>query len=108
MRGILKHLLGDDQRKNLCRIGRRNDVWRNAKLERIEIDRCQEAAAFGVGLVERLRVRIVVVLNEPVRFRHLSNQILASQDIAPEAARVSRPGKQCADADDGDGDLLTF
>ena len=106
LRRVVQNLLRDDQREDLRRVGGRHDARRYAEFKRIEIHRRHEATSLGVGLVERLGIGIVIVLYQPVRRWHVGDQILAGEDVAPEAARICRSGEQGADADDGDGNLL--
>ena len=106
LRRIVQHLLRHDERQNLRRIGGGHDARWNAKLHRVKVHRGHEATALGVGLVQRLGVGVVIVFNQPVRRRHVGDQVLARKDVVPEAARVGRTGEQGADTDNGDGNLL--
>ena len=99
---IVEDLLRDDQREQLCGVGRRYDVRRYAPPHRVEVDVAEERAALGVGLVRRLRVGVVIVFDQPVRRRHVADQVLAAEDVPPEAGRVRRAWEQGAGANDGD------
>ena len=86
--GVLEHLLRDDEREELRRVGRRDRRGRNAPGERVEVDRVEEGAPPGVRLVRRGRVGVVVVLEEPVARRDVPDQVPAREDVPPEAAGV--------------------
>ena len=100
---VVQHGARDDEREELGGVGRREDGGRDAKTHRVERDVVQEGAALGVGLVRRLRIGVVVVLDQPVPGGDLADEILLLQDVLPEAGDVLGAGEQGAGADDGDG-----
>lgn len=102
-RGVLQHALGHDERQELGGVGGGQDAGRHAETQDIEVDRRQEAAPAAVGLVGRGRIRVVVVLDQPVSGGHVADQIRAGQDVAPEPGSVQRAREEGAHADDGDG-----
>ena len=103
---VVEHALRHDQRQQLAGVRGGHDVGRDAPGHRIEVHLGQERAAVGVGLVGRFRVGVVVVLRQPVAGRHGAHQIVAFDDVPPEAGRIDRAGEERADADDGDGAVL--
>ena len=101
--GVLEHLARHDEREELRGVGRGHQLGRDAGLGRIEVDRREEAATAGVGLVGRGGIGVVVVVHQPVARWHLAEQIGAADDVAPEAGLVGGAGEERAHADDGDG-----
>ena len=104
-RRVLEHALGHDQPEQLRGVGRRGDARRDPERHRIEGHLGKERAALGVGLVGRLGIGVVVVLDQPVGRGDVAHEIAAGEDVAPEPAFVERARKQSADADHGDGNV---
>ena len=75
------------------------DVRRHPPTEGVEVDLGQEAAAIGVGLVGNGRVRVVVVLDQPMARGHTGDQVAAGKDVLPEARGINGPGEQGARTD---------
>ncbi len=103
---VLEDPLGHDERQELAGVRRRDRRGRHAPSHRVEVDLGDEGAALRVGLVRRLGIGVVVVLDQPVGGRHVAHAIGALEDVAPEAGRVDRAGEEGAEADDGDGGML--
>ena len=76
-RGILEHLLGDDQRQQLRGVGLGHDAGGHTPAHGVEVDVGKEGTPPGVGLVGHRRVGIVVVLDPPVARWHVANQVCA-------------------------------
>ena len=99
---FIEHPLRNDEREQLRGVGGRDDAWRHAPAERIEVHRRQEAAALGVGLIGRLRVGIVEVVDQPVLRRDVGDEVTTGQDVVPEPAFVGRSREQATEANNGD------
>ena len=68
----------------------------------------RNAPRLRVGLVGRRRVRVVVVVDQPVRRRHVGDQVAARRGCRARSRAASRrAGKERADADDGDAGSAT-
>ena len=65
--GVFQRLPGHHQAEQLRGVDGLQGVRRDAEVQRREIDRCQEAAAGGVGVVGRPGVEVEIVLRPPVR-----------------------------------------
>ena len=101
--GILQDLLGDDEGQELTGVSGLDDAWRHAPAHGIKVDVSQEAAAAGIGLVGRGRIRIVVVLREPVGVGHVGDEVRAGQDVSPETGGRRGAWKERRGSDHGDG-----
>ncbi len=102
-RRVAEHPLGDDEAEELRGVGRLDDRRRHPPGHRVEVDRVDKAAAAGVGLVARLGVGIVVVLQEPVALGDLRQKIAPAEDVAPKAGRGRRAREERGDADNCEG-----
>ena len=83
--GIVENLLGDDQGQQLYGIRRRERLRQQAVLERIERHRGQKGAALRVDLTRLGRIGVVVILDQPIVSGNLFDEILAFQNVVPEA-----------------------
>ena len=78
-------------------------AWRDPEEGCVEqLDVFQEPAPFGVGLADRVGIRIKHVLHVPAPRRYLGHGIHALDQIAPECVRAVGTGEAATDADDGD------
>ena len=66
---------GDGHRPLLPCIHRRRHLGRHAKLAPVKFKAAHPAADFGVGLVWRSGIRIIIVLRPPAAGRHLANAV---------------------------------
>ena len=99
--GVLKDLLGHDEGEQLGGVGRGHDRGRNAPLERVEVDIREERAPVRVGLVGRVGIRVVIVVDQPVSGWHIGDEITRLNDVAPEAGGIYATGEDGADTNDG-------
>ncbi len=106
--GVFKHALRDDECEQLTGVRGGNRRRGNAPRHGIEIDVADKRATLCVGLVRRLWVRIVVILDQPVRGGHVRDEVLLGEDIAPEPGGFHGAGKESAEANDGDGGVVRF
>ena len=97
--------LGHDQPQELRRVGGLQRRGRDAELGRIEVGRREKRAAAAVGQIRAAGVGVEVVVKRPVRIRNVGDAVLRRADQPPVRLQSSRPGKQAAHADDGDGGL---
>ena len=95
----------DYEREDLRRVGGGKNARRHAELHRIEVLWAEERTAAAVCLVRGGRVRVVVVLDEPVRRGDVRDEVAAREDVTPKTLRVGGAWKQGADADDSDRNL---
>jgi hypothetical protein len=104
---VLQDPVRDEEAQQLCGVGRGELVRRDPVRHRVERHRVEEGAPAAVRLVGRLRVRVVVVVDEPVRRGYVGDEVPAGHDGAPEPFHVGRSGKQGAQAHDGDRNVGT-
>ncbi len=106
--GIIQRHLGSDQREQLRGIRCLELCRRNAESERVKRDRRQEAAAPAIGLVPGQWIGVVIVFDQPMRFRRVADQVARFEDVAPETGRVaaSREDRPHADNRNGFGNAL--
>ena len=95
-RRVLEYALRDDEREQLRGVGRREDARWDPPRQRVEVDVAEERSALGVRLVRDLVIGVVVVVDQPVRRRHVADEVAPFQDVAPEAGRVERAREQGA------------
>lgn len=91
---IFQHLLGDDEAKQLARVGLLDHVGRHAEGHGVEGNFIQEGAALAVGLVGSRRVGVVIVVNQPVVGRNFFDLVLAFDNAAPKTAHVGGAREQ--------------
>ena len=106
---IFQHLLSHHETEQLSTVSSGYDVRRNSEIHRREVDGGQEATTFGVdlvGLVPGAGLWVVVVLNAPVSFRHLREEVGPVDNVSPESLCFRRARKQSAHADNSDIRLL--
>ena len=84
------------------RIGGLHNRRRDTELGGIKIHRIEEPATATIGHIRRLGVLVVVVIQGPVRSRHLVDGIDALTKGAPVAIEIRRLGKERPHTDDGD------
>ena len=68
---VLEHLLRHDEGQQLDGVGGLHELGRGAEVQAVEGHLAEEAAALAVCLIRSRGVRVVVVLDEPVRRRHV-------------------------------------
>ena len=86
--GVLQRPARDQQAEELGRVGRLEVVGGDPELQRGEVDRREEPAPAGVGPVGRLGVGVEVVLDPPVRRRHVGDRVEPVADVGPEARQA--------------------
>ena len=101
---LIQHLPGGDEREQLRGIRRGQRVGRQPEFHRIELHRVDETAALAVGPVDGLGIGVVVVLDQPVRRRHIADRVTSAGDRSPEPLDSGLARVDGGHADDGDGD----
>ena len=91
---IFQYLLGNDEAKQLARIGLLDHVGWHAVGQRIERDFVQKGTALAVCFIGCSRIGVVVVINQPVVGRNFFDLILAFHNATPETAHIGRARKQ--------------
>ena len=81
---LVQHLPRGDEREQLGGICRGQRVGRQPEFHRIELHRVDETAALAVGPVDGLGIGVVVVLDQPVRWRHIADRVTSAGDRSPE------------------------
>ena len=98
---VFQRHLGRDQRQQLRRIRTLHRFRRNAEMERVESERADEATASAIGMVLRAGVFIIVIVHQPMAGWHISDQVAALEQIAPEARDISASRKYGTHSDHG-------
>ncbi len=100
---IFQNLLRNHHAQELAGIGVLDRIGRHAVGHGIKGDRVHKGARLAIGFVLRSGIGIIVILDQPMLGRDFPNLIAPFHHIAPEAAGIGRAGKECANADNGDG-----
>ena len=90
------------QAEQLGRVRRLHVARRDAKLEWVEVNGIEEAAAAAVGLVRRARVLVEVVFRLPVCRRGLADAVASVLNVLPVGRQIHGLWEHATDADDGD------
>ena len=101
--GVGQDPLCRDKREELDAVRRGNRLWRKPELHWIERHRIEVSPSLGIRHVRNRRVRIVVVLDQPMAGRNVCDPVGGGNDVAPEADYVMAPRKQGTHSDDGYG-----
>ncbi len=99
--GVLEHPLGDDQRQQLGRVGRRQGVRRHAEVHGRERNLPEVAAAGRVDLVLGPGLGVVEILGQPVGRGDIRDQVSARDDVVPKVLGRGRGGEQGSQANHG-------
>ena len=101
---LIQHLPRGDEREQLGGIRRRQRVGRQPEFHRIELHRVDETAALAIGPVDGLGIGVVVVLDQPVRRRHIADGVTSAGDRSPEPLDSGLARIDGGHADDGNRD----
>ena len=98
---ILKRRICRDQRQQLCCIRPLHRLWRDTEGQRIESDRINEPAPPAISLVLRPRITVIIVFGQPMRGRHIRQQVASLEHITPEPGHIPAPWEDRAHAYNG-------
>jgi hypothetical protein len=105
---VEERLPGRGDRPLLGAIHRVADLRRDGHLpvEWLPREVADPAADLRVGLVRRLRVRVVVSRGVPPLLRRLGDAVPSGGEVVPQRGNVGSAGQNGADADDGSGSTI--
>ena len=102
--GVLESALRDHEREQLRGVRGLDRLRRHAVVERVEVDRREEAAGPRVGVIRARRVGIKVVRGRPMRLGHLPDAVDALTDGQPVAVPSFRVWKEAGHPHECQGD----